>query len=658
MTRTVQLWCSVLLLASVSAEDGPRVLSALVVEASKGTILPNHFAGDATVIDEQQITQAGARSLADLLTTQGGLRISSATGNAADGELHLRGFGENSSSRVLILVDGRPVNRPDMSGVSLLEVPLSRIKRVEILRGSQSARFGDNAVGGVINLVTQSPGEPKTSLEVAAGSEEYSLVRLAHEGRYAGNGMAMDLELNDTAGWRENSASELESYGLRWDREIAKNRELRAGLSWANQFTGFPGPLSTAEYEADPRQSIYAQSGAGNQYFSEQTLQRADGELVIGKSEIVTVELPLAFSRRDLSWNLGPGSHSDTLLDTWTFAPVMRWTGEKASLSLGLNARQDRLALEQYAEIQRIQRTGSAELERGLAGVFSTAEWEAWKGWHLTMAARWEKAAVDAAARSVTFPNDPDLNFSRGTDEINRALQLGLRWEPGETWSTWLRYDHLYRLPSTDEIAAYQGFPLSVPFNDQLKAETGDNLELGAEYEISRWKLRGNGFIQQLDGEIAYDYVRNINVNFAKTRRLGIETELRYAAECWEMSLRYTQLDATYQDGVYEGNSIYLVPNEELVAILTLKPSSTVTLQGEYQFTGASYEGNDFLNQADRLPAYGVASLLLRYQARSDLAFYLRVNNLLDETYATIKYSGVWFPAAGRTFQCGVRYEF
>jgi iron complex outermembrane recepter protein len=658
MNCKVQLWCSALLLASVSAEEKPRVLSTLVVEASRDSILPDHFAGNATVIEEETITRAGVRSLADLLATQGGLRITSSTGNAADGELHLRGFGENSASRVLILVDGRPVNRPDMVAVSLLEVPLSRIKRVEILRGSQTARFGDHAVGGVINLVTDSPGKPKTALEIAAGSQDYSLVRLAHEGGYAGNGIAVDVERSFSAGWRKNSASELESYGLRWEREITKNAEVHAGASWAHQFTGLPGPLSTTEYRQDPQQSLYAQSGQADQYFSEQTLQRADAGLIVGKSEAVSVESPLSFSRRDLSWNLGPGSHSDTLLDTWTFAPVMRWTGEKAVLSLGVNARQDRLGLEQFAEIQRFQRTGSAELERASVGVFSTVEWEPWKDWHLSAATRWEKTVVDAAARSVTFPSDPDLNFSRGTDEINRALQLGLRWEPSDAWSTWLRYDRLYRLPSTDEIAAYQGFPLSVPFNDQLRAETGDNFELGVECEAARWSWRANGFIQQLEGEIAYDFVRNLNVNFSKTRRFGIENELRYEAERWEMSLRYTRLDATYQDGAYEGNSIYLVPNHELVAIVTLKPSSTVTVQVEYQFTGASFEGNDFLNQADKLPAYGVASLLLRYQARTDLSIYLRVNNLLDEAYATIKYSGVWFPAAGRTFQCGVRYEF
>lgn len=658
MIRAVQLGCSVLLLLSAQAEEEVRVLSTLVVKAVRGSILPDHFAGSATVIDAETIAQAGARSLADLLAAQGGLRLSTATGNAVDGEVHLRGFGENAASRVLILVDGRPVNRPDMSAISLLEVPLARLERVEILRGSQTARFGDYAVGGVINLVTRAPGKPKTAVEVAAGSQGYSLLRLAHEGRYAGQGVAVDIERNFSAGWRENSASELESFGLKWDREFGKGSELRAGFSWADQFTGFPGPLSLAEYRQNPRQSIYTQAGQANQYFSEQTLQRADLGLVIGKNEGFTIELPVDFARRDLAWNLGPGSHTDTLLDTWTFAPVLRWTREKVGFTIGASSRLDRLDLDSYAEIQRLQRVGSAALERATMAVFTTGEWEPWEHWHFSTAARWETTSVDAAGANLAFPADPVLNFSRGMDEINRALQLGLRWEPSESLSAWLRYDRLYRLPSTDELAAYQGFPLSVPFNDQLRAEVGDNLELGMTYEVDRWTWQANGFYQQLDGEIAYDFVQNLNVNFPETRRFGMETELRYAAAHWEMSLRYTQLDATFQAGVYEGKSIYLVPNTELAAILTLKPTAAITVQGEYQFTGAAYEGNDFQNQAAQVPAYGVASVLLRYQQSATLSYYLRVNNVLDESYATLKYSGVWFPAAGRTFQCGIRYDF
>ena len=640
------------------AEDGAQELSPMVVEARQDSLVPPYFPGNVTVIEEATIQQSGARSVADLLTSQGGVRVTSFSGNASGGTLSLRGFGENSSSRVLILVDGRPLNRPDMAAASLQEVPLSRIARIEILRGSQTARFGDQAVGGVINFITKSADKPRSSVEVALGSEEYSLVRLAHDGRYAGNGVAFDYERNFSAGWRENSASELESAGLRWERELRKGSELRAGISWADEFTGFPGPLSEKEYRENPRQSIYVKSGQADQYFSQQTTQRADAGLRLGKGGDLSLDLPIAFSRGDQAWNLGPGFHSDNLLETWSATPVARLVRGRASAELGLTARREELSLDQFAEISREKQTGHAELRRDVIGGFTSAEWEPWTGWHLSAAARWQQTTLDAMAQSFLFPEDPALNFSRGNREQDHAYQLGIRWEPRTDLSLWLRYDSLYRLPSTDEIASYQGLPLTVPFNDQLKAETGHNLELGAEYTNDGWKLRTNGFFQQLNGEIIYDYQKNLNVNFATTQRLGAEIDLSYQARLWEANVHFTQLDASFQSGQYAGKNVCLVPEQELAANFSIHPHEQFTVQAEYQFTGASYEGNDFKNTQEPLPSYGVANLLLRYEPKPGVSFYARINNLLDEQYATIKYSGVWYPAAGRTFQCGVRYEF
>ena len=658
MKTAVHALIPVLLGFPAMAQEEPLELSTMVVQAYRFSVLPPHFAGSSTVIDEETIAKSGVRSVADLLAIQGGIRITSSSGNTSDGAVHLRGFGENSSSRVLILVDGRPMNRPDMASVSLLEVPLSRIARVEILRGSQTARYGDNAVGGVINLVTKAAGKPRTILEAAGGSDGYSLVRLAHDGRYAGNGLSFDLEHNFTDGWRDNAVSELESAGLRWDREISQGNEVRAGIAWADEYTQFPGPLSKEQYEKNPRQSIYSASGDGDQYFSQQTTWRGEGGVMIGKGSDLTIDFPFTASSRDLSWNLGPGSHADNLLNSFTFMPVARLSKERWSAEVGLNGRRDELSLDQYAEIRRKNKTADAGLTREVAGIFSAVEWEPWDGLHLNTSARWEKSRVDAEARSLMFPEDESLNFSRGNDEINRAFQMGVRWEPTNDVSAWVRYDRLYRLPSTDEIASYQGYPLSVPFNDQLRAETGNGVELGGEYALSSWTFRSNVFYQRLDGEIAYDYIQNLNVNFADTQRLGTEADVGYQGLGWEVNLHYTYLEAEFCDGPYSGKSVYLVPNHELSALLAVHPHEKVTVQGEYQYIGSSYEGNDFLNENEKLPAYGVANLLVRYEPTPSVSLYLRVNNLWDESYATVKYSGVWYPAAGRTFQCGIRHEF
>ena len=652
-----RLSIAIFLLSSAFAAEEPESLSEIIVEADADTVIPSHFAGSSTVIDEKEIAEAGVRSVADLLATKGGIRLSTTSGNTSGAAVHLRGFGENASSRVLVLVDGRPINRPDMGGVSWLEVPVSRLERVEILRGSQTARFGNNAVGGVINLITKDGGKISTVVEGAGGSDGSMLARASHQGTYEGHGISFDLERNFTDGWRDNAASELESAAFRWGKDLAQGAGANFGVSWADEFNGFPGPLSKDRYLLNPRESIYALAGQADQYFNEQRRWSADSSLMLGKGGDLSFELPVSFTRRDQEWNFGPGMHSDNLLETLTVSPRMMAQGEGWSAEAGVQYRHDSLDLDQFSEIARINRTTAAQLSRDVLGLYAAGEWEPWKDWHLHASARWETSEVDASARSFAFPQDPDLNFSHGNEETNQAYQAGLRWEPDDDVSAWLRYDRLYRLPSIDEIASYQGYPLSVPFNDELHAETGHNVELGAEWTPGPWMLRMNGFAQWLEGEIIFDYLQNLNRNLADTRRIGLETAAGYQAGIWDAQVHYTTLAAEFRSGPYEGKQVYLVPKHELSATLACRPIACVMMQAEYQYISDSFEGNDFQNAQEKLPSYGVANLLLRYEPKPGLSIYARVNNLFDEHYATVKYSGVWYPAAGRQFQIGIRRE-
>nr|WP_246418108.1 TonB-dependent receptor [Haloferula luteola] len=629
----------------------------MVVDADQpNSVLPAHFAGNATVIDAETIALSGSRSVADLLAAEGGVRFTSTSGNAADGTAHLRGFGENAASRVLILVDGRPINRADMASASWLEVPIARLERVEILRGSQTARFGDHAVGGVIHLITKQPGSPHTSIEAAAGNDGTSIQRLSHQQPIGQHGLTFDFERNLTDGWRENAGHELESASLRWTTPLLPALEADFGLQWADERGGFPGPLTKDRLLADPRQSIYALYGQADQYFTEQTRWSGDATFT-ARRDAWTLELPISLHQRDLAWNFGPGFHTDNLLATYRLAPHLAWDTERISLHAGIEAQQDTLDLAQFAEIERIHRTSTSSLERQVFSLHAGGEAEPWDGLHLTGDFRWTRATTDARSKSLIAPKDASLNFQRGNQESNTAMQLGLRWEPTSNTATWLRYDRLYRLPSTDEIASYQGFPLTQPFNDQLRAETGRQFEIGAEWQPGAWTFRTNGFVQWLEGEILYDYHQNLNVNLADTRRAGWETFIGYQSRHWDASIQGTTLKAEFENGPYSGKEIYLVPRHELTATLTCRPIDTFTLQGEFQHVSSSYEGNDFLNTQEKLPGYNIFNLLISYQARPGLSLYCRINNLLDERYSTLKYSGLWYPAAGRQFLLGFRLE-
>jgi len=131
----------------------------LKVESATKTEVPISKApGAVTVITAKQIQESGARSVPDLLRLVSGLNV---RWNPMTQTMDIRGFGENPfSSRVLLLIDGAPMNSGDTGGFPLSPAfdlfPVQAIKRIEIVRGPGSALYGENAYWGVINILTLS----------------------------------------------------------------------------------------------------------------------------------------------------------------------------------------------------------------------------------------------------------------------------------------------------------------------------------------------------------------------------------------------------------------------------------------------------------------------------------------------------------------------
>lgn len=134
-------------------EEQPRV------QAATKTEIPISKAPSAvTVITAKQISESGSRSVADLLRLVAGVNV---RWNPMVQTLDIRGFGENPfSNRILLLIDGSPMNSGDTGGFPLSPsfdyFPIQNIKRIEIVRGPGSSLYGENAFWGVINIVTLS----------------------------------------------------------------------------------------------------------------------------------------------------------------------------------------------------------------------------------------------------------------------------------------------------------------------------------------------------------------------------------------------------------------------------------------------------------------------------------------------------------------------
>ncbi len=110
-------------------------------------------AGNTEVLLRHQIEAANARDLPALLENIPGVFIQRSGSITGRSEVRIRG---SDPKHVLILIDGHKIN-PASSGVAdLSTIPLDIVERVEIYKGGSSAQFGPDALGGVINIITQS----------------------------------------------------------------------------------------------------------------------------------------------------------------------------------------------------------------------------------------------------------------------------------------------------------------------------------------------------------------------------------------------------------------------------------------------------------------------------------------------------------------------
>src|SRR5882724_9203415 len=166
MTRSVRwlayaaaLWCVPLALRGQTPADTtkPYPLPPLTVSVTRAELPLSKVPLSVHSVDRAQISRARPTwGLDEALANVPGVFVANRYNFSQDQRISIRGFGARSAFAVRgikILVDGIPQTLPDGQG-QLTNLELAEVDRIEVLRGSASALYG-NASGGVISIWTQ-----------------------------------------------------------------------------------------------------------------------------------------------------------------------------------------------------------------------------------------------------------------------------------------------------------------------------------------------------------------------------------------------------------------------------------------------------------------------------------------------------------------------
>ena len=194
----------------------PQRAESVIVTASRFADDQHAAPTHVSVIDRREIALSPAVSIPDLLKGRAGIDSRPLYGPLGlDATVDMRGFGDSATSNTLVLIDGVRLNPVDASGIDWSAIPRESIERIEIIRGSGAVLYGDRAVGGVINIVTDKSASPYAHAQVSAGSYDYRDISLAARGGSGAFGYQAAASWAETEGWRDNNDADRRSANAR-----------------------------------------------------------------------------------------------------------------------------------------------------------------------------------------------------------------------------------------------------------------------------------------------------------------------------------------------------------------------------------------------------------------------------------------------------------
>ncbi len=615
--------------SGASAEEGkqqipPVKMDEVVVTATRYAEEVSSVPAHVSVITEEDIRNSTARSVPDLLRTQPGIQVNDITGNGRNFTVDVRGFGETAGLNTLVLVDGRRINQPDLSGTDWTLIALDRVKRVEIIRGGRgSVLYGDNASGGVINIITKEGDVFKAGAEIAGGSYETFRTKAHLSGSVENLSYAFSGSYLDSDGYRDNSETDPKDLGANFSYYASDTIRFHLSGDYHKDETGLPGAIKKSDFAsgASRRDSLNPED------FSETEDYYVKGGTEVSFWNDSLFNMDVSFRKRDfLSFATFSGGNftGDTEIKTVALSPQLVFRENVAGLKNRLTAGFDYVDAEEDITNTSLffgfLSQGVFELGKETHGYYLHDDITLGKNLSLSAGYRHDKA-------EFTFePGTPDK-----TTLDEDLFTAGISYTFQNKSHAYFSFSRSFRYPVLDELFSF--FTNTV--DTTLAPQKSDNYETGLKVHFTD-TLYGNINVFRIDttDEIFFNPSTFANENLtAKTRRDGVEVSLTKAFERLRLSGSYTFTDADIEGGVWKNNEIPNVPRHRasLSSMVDLGRGVVMTLSGVY--VGKRPFISDFANAFDDQEDYLVVNAKFRYTLKH-LSTFVEINNITNDEYS------------------------
>ncbi|MBX9709959.1 MAG: TonB-dependent receptor [Xanthobacteraceae bacterium] len=663
-----------------AAEPVAAVPSPINEEASR-LVGANGIVGASTsVITADDIKRSPGQTVQDVLATVPGVQLQNLYGgvNGAGTTVDLRGFGAFASANTLVLINGRRVNDVDLAGVDLSTVPLQSIERIEVTRGNSGAvLYGDNAVGGVINIVTKTgaDGGKAVSGRIEGGVSSFNqrFGNVSATTNYGPWSTSVFANAIKSDGYRVNNALEQQD-GVGELRYHTPDLSAYFNVSGDNQRLGLPGGR-TVDPSIGLNQLATDRRGATNPFdwANKQGINATAGftkSLWNGAEIIVDGGVRNKKQQADF---VSTSSYVDTTLQTWSLTPRLSLKnsvfGMTSTVLTGIdyyNADYDS-SRSQTAGVAPIhvynlnQQTVAGYWQQTL-GILPSTDFS--YGARLQNVSLSARDAFNGSAPGA-FPPFDSQHLPLNTEENNHALHIGLEHRLTENVSVFARAAQAFRTPNVDERIGV-GPDAGGNANFNLKTQTSHDAEGGIRIHGGGLDIQSSYFDMHLKNEIHFDPVNFVDTNLDPTHRYGTETNATLQVND-DVRLRggFAYTRAVFEEGLYAGNDVPLVSRLSGSAGFSWNVwQKYVVLDATLRAWGSRRMDNDQANTQLLIPAN--ATLDLKLSGEYDRYFWsFGVNNVLNALYYDYAIASTFtdgrfsaYPLPGRVYTLKVGATF
>ena len=585
-------------------------LEKIVVTASKVEQRYKYSTQNISIISKEDIESSGTTEVTEILDLLPSVDILEYGSTGSTRSVHMRG---TSSSQVLTLIDGRPINTPRDGATDFNQIPLSNIERIEVLRGPASNMYGAGAVGGVINIITKTGKEKmRTEILTKAGSFSTKLSSLSHGYKIKDFDYFISYDYLASHGHRDNADYLSHNVNTKFGYQFDVDNHITMSSGYYNSEVGTPGALSSVDL--DDRQETFKK-------YLDITY---NGKMTEGQD--INLKLFHNFDRLEF---------------IETFEPIDKSTHQTKIYGM------------------------DAQLSQTFFDIFRTS-----------IGSSYQENRLNSTSSNKHTYDLKSLNFESEVDFFdNGSLKFGGRWDdysnfgdkisPSASFNLWM-FDSIklhgliaksFRAPTFNDLY----WPIDEygnQGNPSLSPEKAVSYEAGLSgYFFDRFKTDITLFRTNFDDLIEWapdDPTDPWNSpwspkNVSSTTIKGVELETEFVIrEHLKSSLNYTYLESknnsTQKWLIYRPRHLY-----KLRLIYSPAPKYELSLNAIYK-TKRFHDPNN----AIFLERYFVMNANLTYKMSDSSKLLFEAKNLLDRNYQ----EELDYPVPGRSFYAGLRLSF